>query len=220
MTLDQPPQDFSIAPAMDEAECAKAMAYGMMPVEPGIDGLALGEMGIANTSWAAALCCALFGGGAADWVGPGTGVAGPALANKIAVVEEALVLHRPALGDPFEVLRRLGGLELAAIAGAVMAARLGRGPVVLDGYACTAAAAGLFAADPHALDHCLVAHPSAEPGHTRPLDRLGQTPPLDLGMRPAQGPGATLALAILKAAAACHNGMATFGEAGVSTKSS
>jgi len=204
--------------AMDEAECATAMAYGMMAVESGIDLLALGEMGIANTTAAAALCCALFGGGAADWVGPGTGVAGPALANKVAVVDEALALHRPALGDPLDVLRRLGGLELAAIAGAITAARLGRVPVVLDGYACTAAAAVLFAADPRALDHCIVAHRSAEPGHTRLLEVLGKPPLLDLGMRLGEGSGATLAIAVIKAAVACHTGMATFAEAGVSTK--
>src|SRR5439155_10048202 len=131
----------------------------------------------------AALCCALFGGGAADWVGPGTGVAGPALANKVAVVDEALALHRPALGDPFDVLRRLGGLELAAIAGAIIAARLGRVPVVLDGYASTAAAAVLYAADRHTLDHCVVGHVSAEPGHRRLVERIGQRPLLDLGMR-------------------------------------
>src|SRR6185312_10716747 len=112
----------------------------------------------------------------------------------------------------------LGGLELAAIAGAVMAARLARVPVVLDGYACTAAAAVLFAADPHALDHCIVAHRSTEPGHARLLARIGQVPLLDLGMRLGEGSGATLAIALLKAAAACHAGMATFGEAGVSTK--
>jgi nicotinate-nucleotide--dimethylbenzimidazole phosphoribosyltransferase len=218
MALDTPTQDFTTAPAMDEAECAKAMAYGMMAVEPGIDVLALGEMGIANTTAAAALCCALFGGAAADWVGPGTGVAGPALRHKIAVVEEALALHRPSLGDPFETLRRLGGLEFAAIVGAVMAARLARVPVVLDGYACTAAASVLFAIDPHALDHCIVAHRSTEPGHARLLERIGQAPLLDLGMRLGEGSGATLAIAILKAAAACHAGMATFAEAQVSTK--
>jgi nicotinate-nucleotide--dimethylbenzimidazole phosphoribosyltransferase len=218
MALETPTQDFTAAPAMDEAECAKAMAYGMMAVEPGIDVLALGEMGIANTTAAAALCCALFGGAAADWVGPGTGVAGPALRHKIAVVEEALALHRPSLGDPFETLRRLGGLEFAAIVGAVMAARLARVPVVLDGYACTAAASVLFAIDPHALDHCIVAHRSTEPGHARLLERIGQAPLLDLGMRLGEGSGATLAIAILKAAAACHAGMATFAEAQVSTK--
>ncbi len=114
------------------------------------------------------------------------------------------------------MLRRLGGLELAAITGAVMAARLGRVPVVLDGFACTAAAAVLFAADPRALDHCVVGHVSAEPGHRRLLDHLGQRPLLDLGMRLGEGSGATLALALLKAAVACHTGMATFAEAGVS----
>jgi len=218
MALESPTRDFTAGPAMDEAECAKAMAYGMMAVEPGIDVLALGEMGIANTTAAAALCGALFGGGGTEWVGPGTGVAGSALAHKIAVVDEALALHRPALGDPFEALRRLGGLEMAAIAGAIMAARLGRVPVLLDGYACTAAAAVLFAADPRALDHCLVAHRSAEPGHARLLARIGQKPLLDLGMRLGEGSGATLAIAVLKAAVACHSGMATFAEAGVSTR--
>jgi nicotinate-nucleotide--dimethylbenzimidazole phosphoribosyltransferase len=219
MALEQPTQDFTEAPAMGEEECATAMAYGMMSVEAGLDVIALGEMGIANTTSAAALCCALFGGSAADWVGPGTGVVGEALARKIMVVDEAVALHRPYFADPFEILRRLGGLELAAIAGAVMAARLGRIPVLLDGYVSTAAAAVLFAADPHALDHCLVAHRSAEPGHARLLERLGKAPLFDLGMRLGEASGATLAIAVLKAAIACHNGMATFGSAGVSTKS-
>ena len=114
------------------------------------------------------------------------------------------------------MLRRLGGLELAAVTGAVMAARLGRVPVVLDGFTSTAAAAVLYAADPHALDHCVVGHVSAEPGHRRLVERIGQRPIFDLGMRLGEGSGATLALAVLKAAAACHNGMATFAEARVS----
>jgi nicotinate-nucleotide--dimethylbenzimidazole phosphoribosyltransferase len=219
MALDQPTRDFTEDAAMDEEECAKAMAYGMMAVEPGIDVLALGEMGIANTTAAAALSAALFGGSAADWVGPGTGVAGAAFANKIAVVEAGLARHRAALGDPFEALRRVGGLELAAIAGAVMAARLGRIPVVLDGFTCTAAAAVLFAADKRALDHCIVAHRSAEPGHARLLAAIGKAPLFDLGMRLGEGSGATLAIAILKGAVACHTGMATFAEARVSGKS-
>lgn len=219
MALDQPTRDFTEAPAMDDAECAKAMAYGMMAVESGIDLLALGEMGIANTTAAAALCCVLFGGTAADWVGPGTGVAGAALKRKIAVVDAAMARHRPSCADPLETLRRVGGLELAAIAGAVMAARRGRIPVVLDGFTCTAAAAVLFAADPRALDHCIVAHRSAEPGHGRLLTAIGKTPLFDLGMRLGEASGATLAVAILKAAVACHAGMATFSEAQVSTKS-
>jgi nicotinate-nucleotide--dimethylbenzimidazole phosphoribosyltransferase len=216
MNLDTPTNDIVIEPAMSEEECAKAMAYGMMAVEPGIDALAVGEMGIGNTTAAAALCAGLFGGETGLWTGPGTGVAGAALENKRRTVAAAVALHRPAAGDPFEILRRLGGLELAAITGTVMAARLGRIPVVLDGFASTAAAAVLFAADPHALDHCVVAHLSAEPGHRVLLERLGQRPLFDLGMRLGEASGATLALALLKAAAACHNGMATFAEAGVS----
>src|SRR6516162_977426 len=216
LNLDTPTADIVVEPAMSEEECAKAMAYGMMAVEPGIDVLALGEMGIGNTTVAAALCGGLFGGDAEMWTGPGTGVAGAALAAKRRVVGEAIARHRPAAGDPFDMLRRLGGLELAAITGAVMAARLGRVPVVLDGFASTAAAAVLYAADPHVLDHCIVGHVSAEPGHRRLLERIGQQPLFDLGMRLGEGSGATLALAVLKAAGACHNGMATFGEAGVS----
>src|SRR6202030_932948 len=137
-------------------------------------------------------CAGLFGGAAELWTGPGTGVAGPALEAKRAVVAEAVARHRPSSRDPFDMLRRLGGLEFAAIAGAVMAARLARVPVVLDGFACTAAAAVLFAADPRALDHCIVAHRSTEPGHSRLLARIGKAPLLDLGMRLGEGSGATL----------------------------
>jgi nicotinate-nucleotide--dimethylbenzimidazole phosphoribosyltransferase len=162
------------------------------------------------------LCAGLFGGDAEMWTGPGTGVAGAAFEAKRRVVGEAIARHRPAARDPFDMLRRLGGLELAAITGAVMAARLGRVPVVLDGFASTAAAAVLYAADQHALDHCVIGQVSAEPGHRRLIERIGQRPLLDLGMRLGEGSGATLALAVLKAAVACHNGMATFAQAGVS----
>lgn len=219
MALEQPTKDFTIAPAMSEEECARAMAYGMMAVEPGVDLLCLGEMGIANTTSAAALCLALFGGTAKDWTGPGTGVAGSALENKVRVVGEAVAKHRTALGDPLEVLRHLGGHELAAITGAVLAARLARIPVVLDGFACTVAAAVLLGLDKKLLDHCIVSHVSAEPGHRRLLDKIGKTALLDFGMRLGEASGATLAVAILRAAVACHTGMATFAEAGVSGKS-
>src|SRR5437588_4469828 len=216
MSLDAPTGDIVEGPAMTEEECARAIAYGMMAVEPGIDALAIGEMGIANTTIAAALCLALFGGDAAEWTGPGTGVVGAALEHKREVVAAALARHQPEMGDPFDVLRRLGGLEFAAMAGAILAARMGRVPVVLDGFCAGAAAAVLYAADPRALDHCVAGHLSAEPAHRRLLDRLGKPPLLDLGMRLGEGSGATLALSILKAAAACHAGMATFAEAGVS----
>jgi nicotinate-nucleotide--dimethylbenzimidazole phosphoribosyltransferase len=220
LDLAHPTEDFTHAPAMSEQRTANAMAYGMMAVEPGIDVLCLGEMGIANTTAAAALCAALFGGTGADWAGPGTGVTGPALAHKIAVIDEALVHHKAAIAahDPLTLLATVGGEELAAIAGAVLAARMGRIPVLLDGYVCTAAAAVLFAADRHALDHCLVAHRSAEPGHQRLLEAIGQRPLFDLGMRLGEASGAAVAVPILKAAVACHNGMATFASAGVSGK--
>lgn len=218
MALDEPTRDFTRAPAMREADCARALAYGMAAVEEGIDVLALGEMGIANTTSAAAICHALYGGRAEDWVGRGTGVDDAALLRKIDAVRRAVALHRGDLADPFDVLRCLGGQEIAAIAGAVLAARLARVPVLLDGYACTAAAAVLQAAAPRALDHCIVAHVSVEPGHRRLLDRLGKRALLDLGMRLGEASGATLALLLLKAALACHAGMATFAEAGVSGK--
>src|SRR5215470_571639 len=108
MNLDTPTGDIVIEPAMSEEECARAMAYGMMAVEPGIDALALGEMGIGNTTAAAALCAGLFGGPAERWTGPGTGVTGAVLDNKRAVVAAAVARHRPEAGDPFDVLRRLG----------------------------------------------------------------------------------------------------------------
>jgi nicotinate-nucleotide--dimethylbenzimidazole phosphoribosyltransferase len=220
LDLDHPTDDFSKGPAMSEARAANAMAYGMMAVEPGIDVLCLGEMGIANTTTAAALCAALFGGAGADWAGPGTGVKGAALAHKIAVIDEALAHHKQAITerDPLALLAAVGGEELAAIAGAVLAARVGCVPVLLDGYACTAAAAVLYAIDRRALDHCLVAHRSAEPGHTRLLQAIDQRPLLDMDMRLGEASAAALAVPLLKAAAACHNGMATFAQAGVSTK--
>lgn len=216
LNLDEPTADIVDGPAMSEADCAKAIAYGMMAVEPGLDVIALGEMGIANTTSAAALCLALFGGSAEEWTGPGTGVVGTQLDQKREVVAAAVERHCDAVGDPLELLRRLGGYELAAIAGAALAARMGRVPVVLDGFTATAAAAVLFKIDPRALDHCIVAHVSGEPGHKRLLEHIGKRALFDFGMRLGEASGATLAIAILKAAVACHTGMATFADAGVS----
>jgi len=216
MALDHPTADFTEAPAMTDEECATAMAYGMMAVDDGIDLLCVGEMGIGNSTAGAALAHALFGGDAKDWTGPGTGVAGPELARKIDVVDKAVTLHLAETTDAFDVLRRLGGHELAAIVGAIIAARMGRVPVLLDGYACTAAAAVLFRVDPHALDHCIVGHLSAEPAHAKLCDAIRQRPILDLGMRLGEASGAALALGVLRGALACHSGMATFAEAGVS----
>ena len=215
MALEQATADFTQGPAMDEETCARAMAYGMMAVEQGVDLLALGEMGIGNTTAAAAICHALYGGAAADWTGPGTGVAGSAYDAKVAAVAAGVAANRGNLDDPLDVLRCLGGQELAAIAGAVLAARLARIPVLLDGYTCCAAAAVLHAIDASLLDHCRIGHLSAEPAHSALADRLGQKPLLDLGMRLGEASGATLAIGIVRAAALCHADMATFDAAGV-----
>lgn len=214
LDLDQPTGDFTTGPAMTEAETLAAITRGAQAVDSRADILILGEMGIGNSTVAAALAAALFGGSAAEWVGPGTGSDAAGIARKIAAIETGLRRHAGLA--PLQVLAALGGREQAAICGAVLAARAHRIPVILDGFICTAAAACLHAADARLLAHCLVGHASAEPGHRRLLAALGQNPVLDFDMRLGEGSGAALALGILRAALACHNGMATFAEAGVS----
>ncbi len=220
LALDLPTADITVEAALDEKMCAGTMAYGMEAIADGIDLLAIGEMGIANTTVAAAIYCGLFGGAPADWVGPGTGVDDEGLKRKRDAVAAAIACHAGHLDDPLEVLRRLGGREIAAMAGAILAARLNRIPVIIDGYVASAAAAVLFAMDEHALDHCLFGHVSAEPAHARALARMGKKPLLDLGMRLGEGTGAALAMGIVKAAAELHAGMATFEQAGVSNRDS
>ena len=217
LALEKPTRDITVEAALEEAECAATMAYGMEATE-GCDVLCIGEMGIGNTTIAAAIAHALYGGAAEDWVGPGTGVDTEGLRRKADAVRRAVALHRQHLDDPLEVLRRLGGRELAAMAGAVLAARLQHIPVIIDGYVATAAAAVLKAMRPDALEHCVAGHLSAEPAHRRLLERLEMTPILDLGMRLGEGSGAAMAAGVVKAAASLHNGMATFASAGVSNK--
>ncbi|MGD9539022.1 MAG: nicotinate-nucleotide--dimethylbenzimidazole phosphoribosyltransferase [Alphaproteobacteria bacterium] len=218
LALDEPTADFTEAPAMSEAACLAAIREGMAAAEGGADLLCLGEMGIANTTSAAALCAALLGGGGADWAGRGTGIDDAGLARKRAAIDAGLARHKGALGDPLEAMRRLGGRELAAIMGAVLAARLRRVPVLLDGFACTAAALPLARLEAGALEHCRIGHCSAEAGHRRLIEALDMAPLVDLGMRLGEASGAALAALIVRAAAACHAGMATFAEAGVSGK--
>jgi nicotinate-nucleotide--dimethylbenzimidazole phosphoribosyltransferase len=218
LALEIPTGDITLGPALDERACAATMAFGMEALASDADLLCLGEMGIGNTTVAAAICHALWGGRAEDWVGRGTGVDDAGLARKAAAVSAAVALHREHLGDPLEILRRLGGREIAAIAGAILAARIRRVPVLLDGFVVCAAAAVLQALDARALDHCLAGHVSAENAHREALRRLGKAPLLDLGMRLGEGSGAALAVGIVKGALACHRGMATFAEAGVAGK--
>lgn len=218
LALDYPTGDITQEAALSERDCAATMAFGMESIAGGCDLLCIGEMGIGNTTIAAAIHLALYGGSAADWVGPGTGSEGDVLKRKIEAVEKAVAFHKDHLSDPLEVLRRLGGREIAAMAGAILAARVQRIPVIIDGYVATSAAAILKAANPSVLDHCLIGHVSAEPGHLKSVEKLGKTPLLALGMRLGEGTGAALAAGLVKAAAACHSGMATFESAGVTNR--
>lgn len=215
LALDLPTPDITEAAALEEKNCAATMAFGMEAIAGGTDLLCLGEMGIGNTTIAAAIYMALYGGPARRWVGPGTGSDAAGMLRKTLAVEEAMARHAGHLNDPLEVLRRVGGREIAALCGAILAARMQRIPVLLDGYVVTAAAAILHALDNSALDHCMAGHVSAEGAHAEVLQRLGKEPVLDLGMRLGEGSGAALAAGIIKAAVNCHNQMATFEQAQV-----
>jgi nicotinate-nucleotide--dimethylbenzimidazole phosphoribosyltransferase len=218
LALEIPTADITETEAMDEKTCAATMAFGMEAVAGGIDLLCIGEMGIGNTTIAAAIYSALYGGHPSDWVGRGTGVDDSGLARKSAAVAAALARHKDHLADPLEILQRLGGRDVAAMVGAILAARLQRVPVILDGYVVSSAAAILHALDRSALDHCLAGHVSAEGRHRQVLERLGKTPLLDFSMRLGEGSGAAMAAGIVKAALACHRDMATFSQAGVANK--
>jgi nicotinate-nucleotide--dimethylbenzimidazole phosphoribosyltransferase len=216
--LDAPTADFTQGPAMDEAGFLAAVSTGYAAVPAGTDLLCLGEMGIGNTTVAAVLAAALFGGSGADWAGRGTGVDDAGLNRKRETIDAGLARHAASLADPLEIARTLGGYELAGMFGAALAARRYGIPVLLDGFVSTAAATPLAKLTPGGLDHAVIAHTSAEPGHRRLAEALGMPPLLDLGMRLGEASGAATAVPILRAALACHAGMATFAEAGVDEK--
>lgn len=216
LDLETPVKDFTQAPAMSEIELLAALEAGWSAVDPTADLLVVGEMGIGNTTPAAALAHALYGGAAADWTGRGTGVDDAGLANKSRVVAEGVALHGAAIADGLDALQRLGGREIAAMAGAIAAARVLHIPVILDGFICCAAAACLQRTSSTSLDHAIAGHQSAESAHAAVLKALGKEPLLSLGLRLGEGSGAALAIQVLKGAIACHSGMATFTEAGVS----
>jgi len=216
LDLDRPTADFTTAAAMSATECLDALNAGASAVANDLDLLVVGEMGIGNSTAAAALCARSFGGAPADWVGPGTGVDAGGIARKIRVIERALEIHGYAARSAFETLRRVGGREIAAIAGAVLRARQLGVPVVLDGFISCSAIAPLAADNPAIADHCIAGHCSAEPGHARLLAKLGLDPLLSLGMRLGEGSGAAVAAGVIRAALAAHNQMATFTEAEVS----
>jgi nicotinate-nucleotide--dimethylbenzimidazole phosphoribosyltransferase len=214
LELDRPTGDFTETAAMTEAETVAALQTGWDAVDPKADLLVVGEMGIGNTTVAAALAAALLGGSGAEWVGRGTGVDNAGLARKACAVDAGLARH-PAR-DPMQVLANLGGREIAAMAGAMARARVAGIPLILDGFIACSAALVLHAVTPAALDHAVAGHLSAEGAHGRLLAALGKEPLLSMGLRLGEGSGAALAIGIVKAAVACHSGMATFAEAGVS----
>lgn len=218
LDLDTPTADITQGPAMTAEEFAAAFQAGADAVNQKADLLCVGEMGIANTTAAAAVCLGLFGGAGADWAGPGTGLPSSGVAAKADAITRAVAVNAVDPRDGLDVLRALSGRELAAMAGAVAKARHLGLPVLLDGFVAGASAACLQAQQPGALDHCRAAHLSAEPGHGRLLAKLGMAPLLQLDMRLGEASGAVLAVALVRAALACHAGMATFDSAGISGK--
>jgi len=218
LDLDHPTADFTDCPAMDESIFLESISAGYEAVSREADLVVLGEMGIGNTTAAAAIAAALFGGGAERFTGRGTGIGEDGLKRKREVIDAALAKHDAILADPLKVAAALGGRELAAILGAALAARHSQIPILLDGFVCAAAVAPLVKLRADALDHALAGHRSAEMGHGLLLEELRLSPLLDLGMRLGEGSGAAVAILVLRAALACHTGMATFAEAQVSEK--
>ena len=201
-------------PALDETRFERSVGSGSELVRAErSDLLVLGEMGIGNTTAAAAVCAGLFGGPAEDWTGRGSGIDDDAFDRKVSVVVEAA--ERVEGQPPLEILRQVGGAELAAVAGAIAEARRRRIPVVLDGFVVTAAAAALEVAQPGALRHCLAGHCSGEPGHRLLLEKLGLEPLLDLGLRLGEASGALLAVPLIRLAAAAVTEVPTFEEWGL-----
>ena len=218
LALELPTGNITQEAALDDKMCAATIAYGMEAIAGKPDLICIGEMGIGNTTVAAALYAALYGGTGADWVGRGTGVDDAGLSRKADAVDRALARHAGELDHPLAILARLGGREIAAMLGALLAARHQKVPVIVDGFVATSAAAIAHAVNPAAIDHYIFAHVSAESAHARALEAMGQKGLLDLGMRLGEGSGAALAAVLAKTALHLHNNMATFESAAVSGK--
>jgi nicotinate-nucleotide--dimethylbenzimidazole phosphoribosyltransferase len=218
LALDRPTGDISREAAMSEAELLEALNMGASTVAKGGDLLAFGEMGIGNTTIAAALAALSLGGSGADWAGAGTGLDAEGIERKARVLDEVIALHKDAAHGATDILRLAGGRETAAIAGAILAARHRHIPVVLDGYVVCASLAPLFCDNPAIVDHCIAGHCSAERAHRKLLGYFGLQPLLDLDMRLGEGTGAAIAISIVKAAVCAHNEMATFTEARVANR--
>lgn len=207
LALHLPTADFTAGAALDERGAAATMAFGMEAIS-NADLLCVGDLSVGGSTAAAAVFALLYGGTGADWVDADSCPDAALRAKKAAAVDAALALHGAHAGDPFEVLRRVGGREFAAIAGAILAARMERVPVLLDGGAALAAAAVLHAAEPSALDHCLLAAAPVGAGEANAAARIGLSPLLDLKLSCGEAVAAGLAAGLVKAAALMSSGMA------------
>jgi len=210
-------------PAMSKAELDSALGIGIelaaLAQNQGHTLIGTGEMGIGNTTAASAITCALTGRPVAQVTGRGTGLDEPGLKRKIEVIERALAVNRPDPSDPLDLLRKVGGLEIAGLTGLIIGAASRRIPVVIDGFISTSAAAIACSLEPKVRQFLFAGHRSSEPGHAALLEFIGETPLLDLQMRLGEGTGAALAMTLIEAAAKLYDEMATFSSAGVSEAS-
>tara|TARA_B100001057_G_scaffold278747_1_gene278991 strand:+ start:737 stop:1753 length:1017 start_codon:yes stop_codon:yes gene_type:complete len=216
--LENSTRDFTEHTAMELEETIEIMQLGFDAVPKKCDFLVLGEMGISNTTSATAISCVLFNEPVENWTGPGTGLDEQGILRKILIIKSALKLHGKKFTSPQSILSTFGGKEMAAIAGSVIAARLKKIPVLLDGFICTSAAATLTIFEKNFLDHCLISHLSTEPGHLGISSHLKKEPILNLNLRLGEGSGAAIASLIIRSSIGIHNGMSTFEEANVKKK--
>ena len=207
-------------PAMGEADALAAIKVGMEVAQDAIDDgaeiLGTGDMGIGNTTPSAALFAALLPAGVAEVTGRGTGIDDATLEHKIVVIEKALAVNKDNMGTPLAALAAVGGLEIAGICGAILAAGANKTPIVVDGFISSAAALVAIKLAPNVLDYCFFSHMSAEQGHRIFFEKMDLAPLLHLDLRLGEGTGAALSMGLVDAGLKIMNEMATFGEAGVS----
>lgn len=202
LAIEAPTGNIAVEPAMSEKECVATMAYGFEALEGHPDILAVGVIGAGIGTAAAAVACALYGGSADYWVRPGAGTPSDMTRKRAALVNDALALNRGHIEDPLEALARLGGRELAACAGAIVAARHQGVPVLLDGFATTIAAGVVHAISPHAIDHVMAAHATGRPAHQAALERMDLKPLVEFSFQTGGGLGSATGIGILRTACA------------------
>jgi nicotinate-nucleotide--dimethylbenzimidazole phosphoribosyltransferase len=213
--------NIAVGPAMTREEAEQAVLAGIGIVEKYQDGLDLvgtGDMGIGNTTPASAIVSVITGADPGEVTGRGTGIDDASFRNKVAVIRKAIAVNRPDPRDPLDVLAKVGGFEIAGIAGLVIGAALRRIPVVVDGFISTAGALIACELEPRIREYIIAAHQSVEIGHRKTLEHLGQRPLLDLNLRLGEGTGAALGISLVEAGVRVLGEMATFASAGVTEK--